>query len=108
MAKFTFKKDPKPTGLAGVDHRPGTDIKYKGKKVGRIEAPQWHSNDQQFRVRFTCLKTPEDLEAEPNCKWKWRASRKVHNSEEEARDWLKAINADDLVKAWDIVPYEDY
>lgn len=108
MAKFTFKKDPKPTGLAAIGHTPGVDIKYKGKVVGRIEAPQWSSKDRLYRVRFTCLKTEDQLAEKPNCKWQWRTSRKAHESEQAARDWLKSINADELVEAWRIVPYEDY
>jgi hypothetical protein len=70
MPKFTFKKDPKITGLASVGHQEGVDIKYRGRKVGRIDAPQWNIKTRQWKISFTALKMYKLAEGE-NCKWYW-------------------------------------
>lgn len=107
MAKFTFKKDPKITGLASVGHREGADIKYKGKKVGRLSAPQWNSRNNLWGIRFTALKTYKLAEGE-NCPWYWITLKQTFDSEKQCRDFLKEIDADQFVRVKNIICTNDY
>ncbi len=82
MAKFTFKKGPRETGLAAVGNPyPWVDIKLDGKVVGCIKPPSAFGGDT-WRIRFMVVSETE------KCGWAW-AQLKVHyESEQEARDYI--------------------
>ncbi len=63
--KFTFKRYPRPSGLAIVAHRDSYEIKLKGKKVGRIGA----GGSAGFMVLKEKEKGIDD--GNPNCPWMW-------------------------------------
>lgn len=82
--KFTFKKQPKETGLRAVGHPyPCVDIKLDGKVVGTIYAPNW----QLKGWRPALMVYIADSE---NCNWSWWQPKKVFETEQEARDWLNS------------------
>lgn len=106
--KFTFKKEPKMTGLASIGHNPGTFIKYGGRVVGFISAPQWSSKDNLCRIRFSVLKSDLNEDGNPNCKWKWIQLKATFESDGEARDFLKKLDADEFVNIKRVVCTDDY
>ena len=62
--KFTFKKEKRETGLAGVGNpNPDTQIKLDKKQVGIIVGPNWNTEDHKWRVRFA-------VKDENNFTWK--------------------------------------
>lgn len=64
--KFTFKKEPRETGLAGVGNpNPDTRIKHNKKVVGCITGPNWMSKDNKWTVRF------QVDEKEEGKGWRW-------------------------------------
>lgn len=85
-AKFTFKKHPRETGLAGVanPYRP-TDIKLNKKVIGEIFPPSLLAKDSYWSIRFTVD------EEDPNTlrKFKWILLKARFNSEAEARVFLQ-------------------
>lgn len=97
--KFTFKKHPRETGLAAVGNpHPNTDIKHNKRLVGVIDAPNWSSTDDQWRIRLMKKKTePDD---NPNSDWKWIRLKKTFDSEPEAREFLNQ-NVDQLL-SWNL------
>ena len=57
MMKFTFKKQPRETGLRAVGKPyPDTDIKVNKKRVGYISAPNWQTKSYAWLVRFAVKK----------------------------------------------------
>lgn len=91
--KFTFKKQPRETGLAAVGNpNPNTDIKHDKKIVGYIASPNWQTPDNQWRIRLM-VEDVGDLEVGdglrmPSSGWKWITLKKTFNTEPEARDFL--------------------
>lgn len=50
---FTFKKEPRETGLSSVaNFTSPTIIKYNKKVVGSIDGPNWRSKDHLWHVWF--------------------------------------------------------
>jgi hypothetical protein len=84
---FSFKKHKAATGLMAVGHsHQSVTIKFKKKKVGEIQAPNWTSKDLKWTVAFTV----KDKEAtNPNCDWKWFRIKEKFDTEEAARKWCK-------------------
>lgn len=81
--KFTFKKEPRETGLASVGNpNPDTQIKLDKKRVGTIRGPSWSSKDNLWRVMFV-VKTDEP--EHKHCGWKWVTLKKKFETEPEAR-----------------------
>jgi len=81
MNKFTFKKEPRQTGLAGVGNPyPDTAIRHNKKVVGYIIAPSWMVKDNKWGIRLAF--------DEPNGKWGWRIVKERFDSEPAARAWL--------------------
>ncbi len=85
--KFTFKKEPRVSGLAAIGNpNPDTQIKLNKKECGRIVGPVWSSTDKMWTIRFTVKKTvPDD---NPNCDWKWVQFKKKFETEPEAREYI--------------------
>lgn len=98
--KFTFKKEPRETGLRSVGYpNPNTVIKHNKKVVGMIYGPSWQTKDHKWHVDLTVIKKEKD--DNPNCDCK-RVSlirislKRAFNSEPEARIWLNE-NCDRLL-----------
>lgn len=87
MAKFTFKKHPRETGLASVAHPyPCVDVKMNGKVVGLITPPSAFGGDT-WRVRFMIVAETE------RCGWAWATLKAHYASEQEARDYIMTHGA---------------
>lgn len=87
--KFTFKLEPKITGLASVGHCfQNSAIKFDKKVVGLISAPNWRR--QGYTAAFTVKKTAEEFAESPNCEWKWIFFKKKTDTLEEIKEWLNA------------------
>lgn len=85
--KFTFKKQPRMTGLMGVGYPwQSVNIKLHKKVVGVIKAPNWTTSDNFWRIAFSVMKTEPD--ENPNCAWKWVSLSKKFDSEQEARSFI--------------------
>ncbi len=81
MEKFTFKKQPRETGLAAVGNpNQATDIKHNGKIVGYIAGPNWMSKSSDWIVRIMVI---EGLES-----WSWKTLKKKFEEEPDARKYL--------------------
>lgn len=99
MTKFTFKRQPKDTGLAriGADET-SSDIKLRGVVVGLLKSPtrgRWGEPDiPGWRVKFMVER--EATPAEP-CPWRWATLKRRFDTEPEARAWLQSVDPDALV-----------
>ena len=103
MAKFTFKKQPRETGLAAVA-RPhaSVDIKLNGRVCGYIQAP-WALGNRKWVVRFS-VKTA-DSDQHPG--WKWIGFKNGQfETEDAARTWIKAVDAK-IQEKFDLHLFED-
>ena len=104
MMKFTFKKQPRETGLRAVGRPyPDTDIKVNKKIVGYISAPNWQTKGHAWRVRFAVKK--ESTIDNPAC-FKWFSVSESFESEGDARQWIKDNNSEELSKL-DLYFFED-
>jgi len=85
--KFTFKKQPRETGLAAVA-RPdvATEVKLEGKVVGIIEPAHRDDSDGRWRVR---LMVEGAAANSPNCPWRWVTFKARFDEEPAARTWLQ-------------------
>lgn len=84
--KFTFKKQPRETGLAAVGMPyPNTDIKLNGQIVGTIYAPTWQTSDRLWRASFMVRHKP--TENDP-CPFRWVIVATPFESEPAAREAL--------------------
>jgi hypothetical protein len=103
MAKFTFKKEPRETGLRSVGRPyPDTQIKLEGKRVGMIAAPSRFGGDA-WQVRL--VQKLEPTEADP-CPWRWIFFKTTHETEADAREWLRQ-NATAIVSKFDLASLND-
>lgn len=101
--KFTFKKEPCETGLAGCGHPyPDTTIKHEKKPVGTIYAPTWQTKDHKWHIGLMAEGNTEN----PNCSWQWVFPKERFDSEQAARDWLQA-NADKIADEFTLHHEED-
>ncbi len=93
--KFTFKKEPRETGLRSFGHPyPNTIIKLNKKKVGTIRAPSYMTKDGKWVIAFTHSVTP--TEKYP-CPFTWYEVSERFESETDAREYIKK-NAQELLK----------
>lgn len=87
MAKkrFTFRKEPKETGLRAVGHtEQSVTIKLGGWEVGRIRAPSWR--DKGWLVGLMINQREHE-----NCSWSWWFPQ-TFATEQEARAWLNGAD----------------
>lgn len=82
--KFTFKKEPHPSGLAGVCFKNHTDIKYNKKVVGNI----LEVAHDRFTIWLKIVKADIMEDGNPNCTWRNAKLKKEFSSEDYAREWL--------------------
>lgn len=99
--KFTFKKEPRETGLASVGH-PNQDvqIKLKKKQVGYIVSPNWTTQDNKWGVRFMIK------DANVKCGWRWVSLKARFDSEDEARDFIQT-HAEAIFRKHELYHLED-
>lgn len=92
QGKFTFRKEPKVTGLAGIAQpHQGSSIKLGGKICGKIAAPsRFGADPDNYRVRLMVVQ-PE-TEEDP-AGWRWVTFKAQFKSDEDARAWLQANEA---------------
>ena len=84
--KFTFKKQPRETGLSAVGSPySSVDIKLDGKEVGYISAPNWQTKDAKWGVRFKVKKEPSQAEPSP---WRWFVVKDRFDDEAQARQFV--------------------
>lgn len=95
--RFTFKKEPRTTGLAGVGSpNPNTIVKLDKKEVGIIVGPNWRSKDNKWQIRLM-RRWPLVPENSKNSKaWKWVQVTQRFDTEPEARKWIQD-RADHLI-----------
>lgn len=98
MTKFTFKREPRETGLAriGAD-APSSAIKLRGQDVGLLKSPagsRLSAAPDQWTIRFMVVR--ESTQDEP-CPWRWATLKRRFDNEPEARAWLQSVDADALV-----------
>ena len=103
MMKFTFKKQPKETGLRAVGTPyPDTDIKVNKKVVGYISAPNWQTKTIAWKIRLAVKK---EITTDDPAGLKWVSAKKVFGSEADARQWIKE-NTEELSNL-DLYYFED-
>lgn len=84
MPKFTFRKEPRETGLSAVGRPyPSTEIKLGGKVVGRIAAPYHGTPGRKWGLGLIVA----DPDGE-NCPWRWAFFNARFDDEPSARAWL--------------------
>lgn len=85
--KLSFKKQPRATGLAAVANPyQTTDIKANGEVVGYIYPPRRHNG---WTVAIAVEKTENYTDNNPNCPWMWVFMSRIHESEPNARQFVK-------------------
>lgn len=85
MERPTFKKVPKPTGLAAIRASNRTEIKYKKKECGMIDGPSWRVGDDFYRIRLIIEK---EVTKEEPCPFKWVTLKAKFETEKECREYL--------------------
>ena len=101
MSKFTFKKEPYPTGLASVCFTPSTCIRTKrGFSVGTIYPPSDFRAEKNWRI---CLALTDN---EEKCGFKWITLKARFDTEPEARTWLNE-NYAKITERYDLYQMED-
>lgn len=101
MSKLSFKKGPKPTGLASIA-RPYADIDVKmdGKKCGYIRGPSAQSIGGQPDWSITIMIKRESTEKNP-APFSNRSFKARFKSEKEAREFLKG-SWDQIIERYDL------
>ena len=98
--KFTFKKEPRETGLSGVGNpTPSTQIKLNKKVCGLIRAPNWQTKDNKWSLGLT-------VKSEGIAGWVWIFFKPRFDTEQAARDWLIS-KADVIASRYEVCSYED-
>lgn len=95
--KFTFKREHRITGLAGVGY-PHQDVQIKLNKkiVGRIDAPNWQTSDDLWSVRFMV----GDIE-----NWKWVTLKQRFEDAEVAKQYL--LRHQERIQRQSLISIED-
>lgn len=89
MAKLTFKRHKKETGLRAVgNHHPWVDIKLNKKHVGNIVPPSAFSDHDDFLIRLMVVDSREA------CGWKWIQLKFRAKNEAKAREYIVKHDAD--------------
>lgn len=94
--KFTFRKQPRITGLAGVGYpKQSIDIKLHNRRIGTIYAPNWRNDN--WEIWLSVFKKDINEDDNPNCEWSNINLGFVSFSEDEAKDFLQK-NIDKILK----------
>lgn len=99
--KFTFRKQNRITGLAGVGYPiRNVDIKLNNRIVGVIHAPNWQKYN--WNIWLSVLKADINENRNLNCHWKNVKLKFIPESEENAREFLQK-NIDKILERY--MPY---
>ena len=96
MKKFTFKKYPRPTGLASVGFKRGGDIKLQKRACGFYREKEWGQFEIWFAVKCQ----------EAHCGWKNIRLNKQIAGEAECRAWIQE-NTEKILKVHDLHFYDE-
>ena len=100
--KFSFKKEPRLTGLMSVGHPyPNTEIKHNKRVVGTIYGP-CYSSPPGWQVALMV----EGDDRNPNCSWRWIFVKQRFDAEPDARAWLQ-VNGDLFLKKYTLHHHKD-
>ena len=93
MNQFTFKQQPKRTGLASVGEagRCFINIKLNGKEVGMLYKGGF---DTPIDIRFMIYKKDIMEDKNPNCLWMWKTLKYHPNTIQEAKDFIRKFSKD--------------
>lgn len=84
--KFTFKLQPKATGLAAVGNSAqSADIKFEKKACGIIAAPNWQSKTRDYTARIAIKHNDPTI---TNCDWKWITLNIKDTDIQVVKNWL--------------------
>lgn len=84
--KFTFKLQPKATGLAAVGNAyQSADIKFEKQVCGVINAPNWMSKTRDYTARIAIKHNDPTI---TNCDWKWITLNIKNTDIQVVKDWL--------------------
>lgn len=81
--KVSFKKHPKPTGLARIGCGFYTDIRLNGKKCGTISGG--FPRNPNINIQICLVKNEKFDDGNPNCSWAWLYLKNDCKTEDEAR-----------------------
>ena len=85
--RVSFKQRPRETGLRAVGYPyPTVEVKVNGLVVGYIRPPCWSSREHVWNVQLAT----EGNDANPNRSWGWTFVKQKCQSDEAAREYLKA------------------
>ena len=79
---FTFKKQPRSSGLAGIGETEWVDIKVKKKVCGSITGGGWRDNDG-YKIRLTVVDKTSPIG------WNWVQLKFRGKNADECREFLK-------------------
>jgi hypothetical protein len=86
--KFTFKNDPRETGLAAVGAgTPHINIRYAGVMIGYINFNDWWNAERDMGIRIH-LMIPKEPTQDSHCPWQWVRLKKQFTSGDEAKTYL--------------------
>jgi hypothetical protein len=86
--KFTFKNEPKGTGLMAVGAgTPNINIRLAGANIGYINFNDRWNAKQEFGIRIH-LVVPSEPTPDRPCPWKWGVLTKQFDSGDEAKAYL--------------------
>lgn len=101
MTKFTFKREPRETGLAAIAHpHANVQVKLDKKVVGYIAGPNRFSSNKGWQLNLMV----EDEKS--SCGWVWIRMARQDETEEEARAWAQR-QAANIVAKYKLYSQED-
>ena len=96
MKKFTFKNQPKETGLASVGNpNPQTDVKFEKKLCGLISPPNWQSKGRLYTIMLSIKNV------DSSTGWSWITFKKRTETLQEAKEWLNT-NCDAILIKYEL------
>lgn len=100
MTGFTFKREPRETGLRNVANPyPAVQIKLAGKRVGLIRGPNPNSGHDGWKASFM-------VKSDTHPGWKWIRMAHEDATEADARAWLQR-QADNIAARYKLHQQED-
>lgn len=104
--KFTFKKQPKPTGLARIGAGEGIIIKYLGKKCGNIVFPNYSSNRKGWYIQLLVKFDDREINEDSPCQFRNIILKYKPTDAEDAKKFLND-NFEAIMKKYTLHLLED-
>ena len=90
--KLSFRRHERLTGRPCVGYpHPSVDIKINGQVVGYIQAPNWTSKENVWKLKFAVIKANILEDKNPNCTWKWITLKWNYDDEAGARAGVEKV-----------------